>query len=324
MTKYIGRRVSVGLGKESARGTAVSATYWLPWKELNHEEKVNVVVNESAQGTIMDGVGKEITKQWGEGGFGSLIGDKHFGLVLYSLLGSLSSAQAGGETLVYNHTFSLAESSQHQSLTLNIDEANGDKQYALACVSALKIAYERGKILDYSAEMMSLTGAGASLTPAAVSENVFRPQDFSVKFAADLASLGAASAVPIQSLSIEFNSHVEPDEVLGNVAPQDFLNKEFSITGEFTLIYDSTTQEAYVTAGTEKAMRINLTNSGVTIGNASNPALQINLAKVIFTEKSRTRGLNDIVTLKVSFKGVYSVSDSKFGTVVLTNLASSY
>lgn len=34
MAKIISDLVSVGIGKETTRGTAVAATYWLPWVNL--------------------------------------------------------------------------------------------------------------------------------------------------------------------------------------------------------------------------------------------------------------------------------------------------
>ena len=39
MTKLIGRLVSVGIGKETVRGTAVTPEYWLPWMELKKDKK---------------------------------------------------------------------------------------------------------------------------------------------------------------------------------------------------------------------------------------------------------------------------------------------
>lgn len=325
MTKYIGRRISVGLAKESTRGTAVSPTYWLPHKGVKHERKVEYAFNDSAQGTIMDNVGAEITKEFSEGGFDSLIGDKHMGLVLYALLGTLSTATKSGESIVYEHTFTLAETATHQSLTIGLDEAQADKRFALAVLDTLSIAFERGKILEYSAKFMSKKpSTGTSLTPAAVSENIFRPQDFQLKFASSLAGLDAASETLVQSFSIQFNKNVEADDVLGDTEPQDFLNKQVEVTGEFTMIYNATTEEDYAFNNTVRAMRIKLTNSGTTIGSASNPDLKIDLAKCTFTEVSHARGLDNIVMVTVAFKGAYSTSDSSFGNIVLTNLVSSY
>ncbi len=324
MTKYIGRRISVGIGKESTRGTAVAAEYWLPWTSLAFEGKVETVLNESAQGTIYGAQNSALVKEWGEGSLDCLIGDKSVGLLFTSILGTVASVEKGADAGVYDHTITLAETPQHQSLTLNIDEANGDKQYPLCVVDKISIGFETGKILDMSVDLLAKKGATAALTPAAVSENLFRPQDFSFKIAADIASLEAAQAVVIRSANIDISSNNEADDVLGSTQPNDFLNKEFMVEGDFEFVYNSTTVEDYVLAGTQKALRFTIENADVTIGATSHPKIVITLAKVVFTEKDRKRDLNGIVTLKANFKALYSVSDSKFGSIVVTNLVTAY
>lgn len=324
MTKHIGRRISVGIGKETTRGTVAAAAYWLAMTGINHEGKVENAYCNAAQGTIVDSNDAEIVKEWAEGGFDALIGSKHFGLILYSLLGTVSSTTAGGETIVFDHTFTLAETAQHQSLTLSVDQPNGDKQYALATMASLSLAFEKGKILDYSVNMMSKKGATATLTPAFTTETKFRPQDFTFKLAATLATLGAAPAIEVKSVNLEFSKELESDDVLGDTEPVDFLNRELMISGDVTLTYDNQTYEDLMLNGTHRAMRITIQNTGVTIGNASNPTIQIDLAKCVFEEVSFDRGLGDIVKHTLKFKAVYSNSDSKVGEIVLTNLEASY
>lgn len=325
MSKYIGRKISVGIGKESSRGTAVAPTNWLPITAFNHEGKVENAYCEAAQNTIVDSFDAAVIKEWAEGGFDALIGIEGFGLILLSALGSVSSATAGGETVVYDHTYTLQESAQHQSLTLAVDQANGDKNYALAVVDSLSLTFEKNKILDYSVGMMSKKGASATLTPSFSAENKFRPQDFSVKVASNIAGLSGASAIAdVKSLSLEISKNVEADDVLGDTEPTDFLNKQVNITGEMTLSYDVTTYENLVLNGTHQAMRIDLTNSDVTLGTATNPQLKIDLAKCVFEEVSFDRGLDNIVLHTVSFRAVYSLSDAKVGDIVLTNTTASY
>ena len=325
MAKHIGRRISVGIGKETTRGTAVTAGFWIPWTALNHEGKVENAFCEAAQGTIVDAFDADVVKEWAEGGFECLLGSEHCGLILLSLLGSVSTATASGETVVYDHTYTLQESAQHQALTLAVDQANGDKNYPLAMISTLSIAYERGQIIGYTCNMMSKKGATATLTPSYSTENKFRPQDFSVKVASAISGLTGASAISdVKALSLEFNKNLESDDVLGSTEPTDFLNKNLNITGEITITYDNQTYENLALNGTHQAMRIDLTNSDTTIGTSENPTLTIDLAKCVFEEVSFERGLNDIITQTLTFRAVYSQSDSKVGEIVLTNEQSSY
>ena len=150
MSKHIGRKVSMGIAKESVRGTAESdATYWLPIKAFNHENKVENAFNDSAQGTCVPNQDAEIVKEWAEGGGESLIGVDHFGLVLLAFLGAVATSTDDPEAGVNTHTFSLAESSQHQSLTIFQDDPNSDFKCANRGISSRSLNFERGQILDY-------------------------------------------------------------------------------------------------------------------------------------------------------------------------------
>lgn len=59
MAKGIGRQQSVGIAKETTRGTAVaSAAYWLPFSDAALEEKFENFTQDEAYGVIEDSVGR--------------------------------------------------------------------------------------------------------------------------------------------------------------------------------------------------------------------------------------------------------------------------
>lgn len=70
-------------------------------------------------------------------------------------------------------------------------------------------------------------------------------------------------------------------------------------------------------------MRIKMIDSAVTIGASSNPKLEMDFAKVAFTEWSRTTSTNEVVTQSVGFNALYSISDAQAVTARLTNLVTS-
>ena len=325
MSKYIGRLIKLGIGKESVRGTAATPTYWLPITKTDHADKIDYAVNEAGFGTIVDNVGAEVVKQYGEGGFSALLGDKHFGLILYALFGAVSSqAKIAPNADVYDHSFTLAESAQHQSLTIGVDEANGDYQFPLGVLNSLELKFETAKLLEYTANFRSKKGGSASLTPALPAENIFRPQDFHFYIAANLAGLDAANEIPVKSFNLKVEKEAEDYDVLGSTEPSDILNKQVKISGSVTLVWDAETYKAYYLAGTNKAIRIKLTDTGVTIGSALNPELKIDLAKCIFNDFSKDTALGNVVMQTISFKAAYSTGDSKVGLATLTNLVASY
>lgn len=325
MSKAIGRLVNLGIAKETTRGTPVAPTYWLFKTDLDWQEKIEQAIENASVGVIADATDAQIVKRWAEGSFGGDIKDRSFGLILLSLFGSVSSALKGAETAVYNHTFSLLNSIQHPSLTIGIDDPWQDYQFTLAMIESLEIKYERGKFIHFTANFKSKKGAATSLTATYTAENSFRPQDFILKIADNIAGLDTASAIQIKSATIKFEKNLELDEVLGSVDPVDILNKQFSITGTIEAVFeDEATFKNIVLTDTAKALRFDLVNTAVTIGTASNPELKIDLPKVKFKEITRATPIGDLVMQTISFKAFYSLPDSSIASCILTNTVTSY
>ncbi len=328
MSKGIGRLMSAGIAKESVRGTAeTAATFYIPFSEANFIPKDDKITDEQSYGVIEDSIAQSIVKEWSEIELGAPLTDKSFGLILLAALGSVNTASnpdAGGN--VKDHTFTVSQSSQHQSLTMFLDDPIGaaDYKFALGALSSLEISYELGKYVTYKAKFMAKKGASATLTPSTTVENRFLPQNLTFKLATNLAGLTAASAVAIKKVNITIEKNLESDDVLGSTTPADFLNKQFSIKGSLEAIWQNEADfKTAALAGTAQAMRIDLI-SAVTIGTAAHPQITIDLAKIIFSDHSDPIKLNNIMTQTLSFKALYSTTDSKLVTIKLTNLQTSY
>lgn len=123
MAKGIGRLTGFGIARETTRGTSPgAATFWLPFMEAGLEEKFDNALDESTIGVIEDSVGATRVKEWAEGNVKALITDKTFPLVLYAILGSLSTVVATPEAGTNTHTITVGQSAQHQSLSFYIDD----------------------------------------------------------------------------------------------------------------------------------------------------------------------------------------------------------
>lgn len=324
MGKYIGRKVGIGFGKETSRGTVAAAAVWIPKLEFNFDDKFETVRDESSIGVIETPNDSMIVKKWAEGDFGGNLTDKAIGYILLALFGSVSSALKGGESTVYDHTFSVNESAQHQSLTIGVDDPVQDYQFALAMVESFEIKYERGKILSYTVNFKSKKGATASLSPSYTAENAFLPQHFVLKLASNLAGLDAAQAINIKSLSLKFEKNLEFDDVLGSVDPADICNKEFKVSGSIEALFeDEATFKTIAFGDTAKAIRIDLTHTA-TIGTSSNPRLKFDFAKVKFTKWEKQTPNADLTTQSADFEAMYSLSDAKMVEGLLTNTQSAY
>ena len=322
MATFIGRKIEVGIGKESVRGTTVAPTYWLKKTNADIEDKIETVVDESTMGIIEDSVDVKVTKKWAEGEISGHVSDKAIGLLLLGTFGTVNSAVK--ETTAYNHTFSTQQDDQCDTLTVDVSHPNEHLKFGNAVVSSLNFKAELGNFVEYTAKILAKLGVASVTTPAYTAENLFLAKDVTVKFATNLAGLGAASPVNVKSAEVMIEKDIESDDILGNLEPADFLNKKLAISGTIELNYDATTYKALALAGTARAIRIQFSDTGTTIGASSNPTLKIDIAKAFLTEWSKTTDSNDIVRQTLTFKAVYSPSDSKMYDIVLTNLATSY
>lgn len=180
MTKIIGRQFQFGIGKETTRGTIVSPGYWLPYQDLNIDEKQDKIFDVQAYGIIEDAISALTTKKLVEGSVSALIGDQSFGLILYSLFGTLTTHAAHpGESAVYDNIFNVAETVQHQSLTLAIHDPASGQDYAHpnAVVSKLELDYVLKEFVKFTATLRGQVGtAESAYTPSTTTENHFVPQ----------------------------------------------------------------------------------------------------------------------------------------------------
>jgi len=326
MAKGIGRLFQIGIVRETSRGTPITTpTFMIPFAELDMDDKDARVIDEQSRGIIEGSVSESIVKQWAEGTLKAPIGDRHFPLLLYALLGTLNTS--GPADSAYTHTITVAQSSQHQSLTILVDDPLTAADYAhpLSVPTQLEIAYARGEFLTYTLGIKSKKGTPTAVTAAAVGENRFLPQHLTFKTGTSQAGLTNATAIPLKSATLRINQNIQDDDVLGNIAPLDFLNKQFQIEGEIEAIWQNESDfKTNSLLGTTVALRFDLVNTGTPIGVATNPQLRIDLHKVIFQPVTRPLRLNDIVMQKLAFRAHYSTTDSKMVTITAVNAISSY
>lgn len=390
--KGIGRLGALGLAKETTRGTAITtATYWLPYDEMSIDEKYENVVADQAFGVIENAVNEYRVKNYADGTFKLPMVDQSTGLLFLSLLGSQAVATHSGESVVYDHTFTIGESAQHQSLTFFIHDPLSavDYSHANGVIHKMELDAELKKFVTLSCSARALKGVSqSSFTPSLLSENRFIPQYMTFSYAptsagvngtltatgtgtstihitalsintnllnvgmrvtgtnvpagATIAKIVSSTAfdlsaattgapgtltfngaiVSLKSAKVTIDETIEDQEVLGNVAPADFLNKEFKVEGTLEAIWQNESDfktVALATPNTGQAMILDLKNTDVTLGTSTNPELKITLNQVFFTEFSRPFKVKDLVYQSIKWRGTYRLADSAMITVLLTN-----
>lgn len=324
MSTHIGRKVSIGIGKETVRGTAVAPTYWLPKMDLQIDDKVNVITDNSSIGVIEGSVGQDITSQYAEGTITGRLSDTTLGLVLLSVFGTDTPTLV--ETGVYDHAFTVLQSTQHPTFTIGMAGPNESTGYrhALAMVDTLEIDLEINKYCQYKAGFRAnMAVAGANTPSFSTTENYFLPQDATLKLATNLAGLTGASAISTRKVSLVVKTNVEEDLTIGNLSPVDRVNKSFEVEGTIEVVYNDRTYIGLLIADTQKAMRITTLMSSTALGATSHPTLTIDLANVQLAEVTRKIDNDNIVTQTLKFKAHYSLADSKMITATLRNAVTS-
>ena len=306
MTKFIGRRLSVGVGKEAIRGVGVAPTKWLNCLSFSHSDKVSKAKVDGTFGNITGGNLSLVTNKWAEGEMELEMGDSSFALMLLATLGAVSSDVFSGAN---KHTFTLQDDNQHDSLSIHTNDPIGDMIFELSMIESLAVTITPDELVKYTVTFKSKNSAGNTISSSYVAENKFLGRYLTIKLAAATGDLDAASGISVKGLTIVFTKNLELDNVLGTVQPEDILNKLFTISGDIDLNYEDRTWRDYMLNGDYRALRLDLVNSDVTIGT-TNPSFRIDLSKVEFDSWEPEYSIDEISQQKISFTALFDLGSN--------------
>lgn len=329
MAKITGGRINLGVARETTRGTCVNPAYWIPWVSLNFEDKVTSINSQEALGRIDDSHEKFVVEKYADGDIEGEVRDDSFGLYLYGLLGAVSSAAVVANS--YDHTFTMANTNQHTTLTLTTEDPNQDKQFCFAAINTFELNMVLGEYVKYLINFISLGSRDTSADSAKGSfgvENKFRAIDATLKLAANRSGLSGATATSIQSIRFSVNKNVLRKHMLGTVAPDDMINQNFEVEGEFTLPYEDQTYRDLMNDNTYQAMEIQLRNESVTLADGAgvHPTLTITMPRCGFMDWTPDRPKGELAEQTFGFKGYrdHANSEDSIYNIILRNDTASY
>ena len=320
MGKYIWRKVNVWFWKETTRWTAVTPWLWCPKASLDFDEKSEKVIDESSIGVIEDSFDWHVVKQRAEWSFECNAYANAIWYILLNLFWSVSTSWSAGE---YTHQFSVSENNQHQSLTIGLADDTQDKQFPLAMIDSAEISAETGDFVKFNCDFKSKKWSNASLTPSYSNDFALLWKHVQVYLADDLASLDSTTPTQSTSVTLTISKNLEDVDVLWSVQPLDFCNTFFNVEWSIELLRDDATYQAIYMDGVKKAMRIEIIDSWTTL-SSKNPTLTFDLANVIMTEYAKTQDNNSLIRQTLTFRWLYSMSDSSMITAKLINSKTSY
>jgi hypothetical protein len=311
MAKFIGRRVQVGFGKESSRAVAAAAQVTVPKTDYNIEDKANKARSSENFGNIA-GFGDQsiVTGRFSEGTIEGDVNANSFALLLLSLFGNENVTTV--YTSAYKHTLSIANTNQHQSLSIWCEDPIGDTLFKGCMVDSLEITVTPDEIVKYAATFKGRKGNDASWTPAPAADYKFVGRDFHMKVAANIAGLAAASEISVKEFKMMIQKNADYDWVLGTLEPEDVLNKQMTIQGSITLNYEDRTFRNYMLDGSVKAISVKLLNTRDTIATAGQAEFYIELPVVDFSEWESQRGNDEIASQTINFTALWDSANSRY------------
>lgn len=318
MTKFVGRRGTLGVAIEATRGTAVSPTFWVPNVTMSFGDRTETAREEQGQGVIADSDSSYVVMKMGEGEVEAQLYDKALGVILTGVLGAAPST-AGSNP--YTHTYTLSNSNQAKSVSLYWKDPDRSDMFALGMVNSFQISVEPNGIVSYTIGFMSKTAKDwASQTPNFTSlGSKFLHQHLQVRLADTVGAVSAATAISLKNFELNVEKNTMFDSVMGTVEPEDILNQQLSVEGSLELNLEDDTYRDYMLNGTYKAMEVKLDRS-------TSSRLTLQFPRVDFSQWEPDFTLNEIAKQTINFKANYDQANALdiISTAILINTQASY
>lgn len=320
MTKEIGRLSSLGIGIESTKLTAVSATDWIPTEEFSLTPIVEKTKDTNAFGIIDELAGSAVAKESSEITASGIVRSQTIGRLFQLALGTVGTATLV-ETGVYSHAFTRLNTNEHPSATIAMNKGNTDERAPGCMIDSLEIDASVGEYVKFNASLKGGKIEDSAASPSfltGVSDEAFRASKVTVKIANDISGLGVASAITLQNIKFSIEKNVLGVFKLGSTTLDANLNQHFTVAGDFEAVYDANTYRDLFVANTKKAVQIEIEGATL-IGATKYNKITIQFAQVMLSSWERSSGNNDLVTETVGFEGEYSFGDTQTMNVVLQN-----
>lgn len=328
MPILLGENVNIGVGVEAVRGTAVSPSAFIPARTPSGiKPLVESVLLKETRKSRAGSYGREITHIRAEGDLEFNVRSKSIGYLLKSLIGSPSSDPSAG---AYNHTF-IPDVDDIQQPALSLYLAQEGQQhyiYPNGVVRSIEFRTPVDDLVNATASFIAIKeNAVASIDEASVTwddgDKAFRPYNVTIKKAANVAGLGAATALPVKEFAMTITNNARADINLGNINASDVYGLLFDVSGNLVIDYSDETWHDFYTDGDYFAMQVTFSRPDVTIGSTS-PSLQFTLPKVSVENWTPDRPIDEVVRNGIDFTAHYDATETKIIQAVLTNDVADY
>lgn len=318
---HIGRKTKVLIGRESTWGTKASAFLEVPRGDGNENPKVQYVKDEGSIGRIETVHRNRVLHKWSEPQISGVLTDTLAGHLILAALGTSGVSADDPDTGSNTHSFTMQNDNAHDAFTLIYEDDVRTVMCNGCRLQSIEFSLE-DDFVRFSANFVGKYPADTTESYSYTEENVFLPSHRTVKIASAIAGLSGASATVVDSLKFTIEKNVSP-YFGGSVEPQQIVNKNFAVGGDFSATFEDETIYDLASAGTNQAMLVSLVNSDVTIGVAANPTIQFQFNRVSLEDWGKDDANDDIVKQNIAFMGEYKQADGALMTATVINEQSS-
>ena len=327
MAKISGRQVELFAGVENPAGTLQSTTnklFLLPHSGSTFKRMSDKQMDGDALGTISNYAEQHTTREYSSGDIEGFAYADSLGMWLTMLFGSVPTTTG---TTTLTHTFTKANSTTGTAMSIYRNDGGNYKESVRgARLSSFELdlmtdswARYRASIIGQAPETYTTPNA-----PAAGGDNVrkFRPNDITVKLAANQAGLATASAVKCKSCTFKYASDMAGYPILGTKGYGDILLSGYDVMVDLTLLFEDTTQRDLWLNDTARYLQIEATSAAI---GATTPKLTLNIPRGKIQTWDETTSVDSYVEETFTFTAYpYNSSTTFNAELVNTTARTSY
>jgi hypothetical protein len=190
-------------------------------------------------------------------------------------------------------------------------------------VGTLELSASVDDYVRFTAAFIAGVAAANADTPSYDTEYDFIARDITVKVATTEAGLTGATPIKVKNLSLNWDTGLIRDHVVGSYDPDDIYNSKLMIEGNMTLNFADEVFKDYYLQNDELYLEVAIVGEA-DLDSGENPSVTVLLNKAMVTEWTRSGEADALVTQDVTFRAFYNATDSKQSQVTINNLTNTY
>lgn len=307
------------VGVESSFGTPAAGTDNIFWTSNTLEGMHKPLENSAAYSLRQKTFSAVKGQQWGQGDIEFDLDPSRSGYFYAAALGTTTPTTVSGT--VKSHLHSVNQSNTPYSLSIYRDRVVDRQLFTGATVDKLETKVSDG-FATLKASLQTLfpvTTASGSVTPAA--STLYTWANYTYQFGTTYAAAQSASASPLTEFDFTISNNSQVIFESGGNGASRIGQKDFDLSGNMTLYFESTTDRDAYYAATNRSMIVTFLGAGT---GAAQEKIQYNFYGAYFDTYSVETGVDNFFIEKVKFTDQYSTVDSKTFDMTQVNTNANY